>query len=86
MPISAQRAQLIEDMQFKHGPRQGKLVAVMDILSDIQIGAGTHAAYCKSPGNGDEPSRDIQELMQHVDDAKQLIRALIEEGRESSSA
>ncbi|RIK68863.1 MAG: hypothetical protein DCC65_01660 [Planctomycetota bacterium] len=67
----------LEDLEFKHGRTKGRLVGAMDILSDVQITIGTHAAYCKQPRNPDRPTRDIEEAIRLIDRAKQLVAELI---------
>jgi hypothetical protein len=66
-----------DDMAFKHGETKGRLVAVMDLLSDAQIKIGTHSAYCKSPAPLGRPSQDIEDVMSDLTRAKRLIATLV---------
>ncbi len=71
------RRDRLEDLEFKYGRTKGRLVGAMDILSDAQITVGTHAAYCKQPRNPNRPTRDIEEALRLIDQAKELVAELI---------
>jgi len=71
--VFKKRAELLEHYDFKLGPLRGRVAAAMDILTDAQIGIGTHAAYCKRPANPAEPTRDIQEILEQVEQVKELL-------------
>jgi len=73
MSVFSDRHDLLENLEFKHGPRRGRLVAAMDILSDAQITIGTHAAYCKQPRDPTRPTRDVEEVLRHIEHAKELL-------------
>ena len=73
MSVFNERADLIDDLEFKHGKPLGRVAAAMDLLSDIQIAVGTHAAYCKRPSNPTLPTRDIEEVLQLVGYVKELM-------------
>ena len=73
MSVFDERAELVEDMEFKYGRPLGRVAAVMDLLSDIQIAVGTHAAYCKRPSNPTLPTRDIEDVLRMVGHVKELM-------------
>lgn len=76
MSVFEERAELLDDMQFKYGPTVGRLAAAVDILSDAQIAVGTHAAYCKRPSNPTLPTRDIEDVMLLLSQVKELLQDL----------
>lgn len=77
MSVFADRRDLLDNLEFKHGQSRGRLVAAMDILSDAQITIGTHAAYCKQPRDPARPTHDIEQALQHIDHVKELLSDLI---------
>lgn len=79
MSVFIERRALLEDLEFKYGRVKGRLVGAMDILSDAQITIGTHAAYCKQPRDPGRPTRDIEDALRLIDQAKELVADLINE-------
>lgn len=73
MSVFKERADLLDDMQFKFGPTLGRVAAAVDILSDAQIAVGTHAAYCKRPSNPTLPTRDIEDVLLLLSHVKELL-------------
>jgi len=76
MSVFEERADLLDDMQFKYGPTLGRVAAAVDILSDAQIAIGTHAAYCKRPSNPTLPTRDIEDVLLLLSHVKELLQDL----------
>lgn len=73
MSVFDERAELIDHMEFKFGKPLGRVAAAMDLLSDIQIAVGTHAAYCKRPSNPTRPTRDIEDVLRMIGHVKELM-------------
>lgn len=73
MSVFEDRAELIDELVFKHGKPLGRIAAAMDLLSDIQIAVGTHAAYCKRPSNPTLPTRDIEDVLRMIEYVKELM-------------
>jgi hypothetical protein len=73
MSVFDERPDLIDDMEFKYGRPLGRVAAAIDLLSDIQIAVGTHAAYCKRPSNPTLPTRDIEDVLRMVGHVKELL-------------
>lgn len=83
MSVFDARREQLDDLEFKHGRIKGRLVAVMDALTDAQVTIAAHAAYCKRPRDPARPTRDIEQAVRHLDHAKELVADLIERaGRE----
>ena len=73
MSVFDERRDLLEHLEFKHGPLRGRLAASMDILSDAQVTIGTHAAYCKQPRDPSRPTKDIEDALKQLDQVKELL-------------
>lgn len=78
MSVFEDRRDLLENLEFKHGPLRGRLAASMDILSDAQVTIGAHAAYCKRPRDPSRPTRDIEEALKLLDHVKELLADVLQ--------
>ena len=74
MSVFEERAELLDDLEFKYGRTLGRMAAAVDILSDAQIAIGTHAAYCKRPSNPTLPTRDIEDVLLLLSQVKELLQ------------
>lgn len=77
MSVFLERAALLEDLEFKLGPVRGRLAALLDILSDVEVGVGAHTAYCQAAKHAARPPRDLREALRQVGHAKELAAALL---------
>jgi hypothetical protein len=77
MTVFQERADLLEPLEFKLGRERGRLAAAMDILSDVAVIIGTHAAYCRTGRGSPEPPRDIADALRHVEHARELLASLL---------
>lgn len=73
MSVFDDRRDLLDHLEFKYGVVRGRLAATMDILTDAQVAIGAHAAYCKQPRDPSRPTRDIEEVLKQLGDAKELL-------------
>ena len=71
----------LEDHELMMGPVQGKLAVLLDILTDSMIIAGKHGIYCRNKKNPDEPSLDMQSIMEGLLHSKELVQSLMDEFR-----
>ena len=74
----------LEDHEFMMGPVQGKLAVLLDILTDTMIVAGKHGIYCRNKQKPEEPSLDMQAIMDSLLQSKELVQAVMEHFRKSS--
>lgn len=84
MSVFVDRVDLVEPLEFKWGRRRGRLAASMDILSDLAVVLGTHAAYCRAARQSVHPPQDVQAALTHVQHAKELIASLLAEAAEEA--
>jgi hypothetical protein len=71
----------LEEHQMMLGPIQGKLAVLLDLLTDSLIVAGKHGIYCKNKKNPDEPSLDMQMIMDGLLQSKELVQNLMDDNR-----
>ncbi len=71
----------LEDHELMMGPVQGKLAVLLDILTDSMIVAGKHGIYCRNKQKPDEPSLDMQSIMDGLLESKELVQSLMDSFR-----
>ena len=65
------------------GPVQGKLAVLLDILTDSLIVAGKHGIYCRNKQRPEEPSLDMQMIMQGLSHSKEIVQAVMDHLRKN---
>lgn len=65
------------------GPVQGKLAVLLDLLTDSMIVAGKHSIYCRNKQNPEEPSLDMQMIVESTLHSKELVQSLMDYIREN---
>ena len=68
----------IQDHEMMMGPVQGKLAVVLDLLTDSLIVAGKHSIYCRNRRNPEEPSVDMQQIQEGLEQSKELVQAVMD--------
>ena len=71
----------LEEHEMMLGPIQGKLAVLLDLLTDSLIVAGKHGIYCKNKMKPDEPSLDMQMIMDGLLQSKEIVQNLMDENR-----
>ena len=71
----------LEEHEMMLGPIQGKLAVLLDLLTDSLIVAGKHGIYCKNKKKPDEPSLDMQMIMDGLLQSKEIVQTLMDENR-----
>jgi hypothetical protein len=71
----------IEEHEMMLGPVQGKLAVLLDLLTDSLIVAGKHGIYCKNKKKPDEPSLDMQMIIDGLLQSKEIVQTLMDENR-----
>lgn len=79
MSVFSERSELIETLEFKWGRARGRLAAANDILSDLAVTLGTHAAYCQAARQSTRVSSDLTYAQTCLRHAKELLASLLEE-------
>lgn len=79
MSVYEDRRDELERYEFMMGPARGRLAVTMDLVTDAMALVGQHGVYCRSQRWPGRPVMDIQLIMKQLDDAKELIRSVMEE-------
>jgi hypothetical protein len=61
------------------GSARGRLAVALDLLTDSLALVGQHGVYCRSERFPGQPRMDIALVVEHLDDAKQLLQSAMEE-------
>jgi hypothetical protein len=61
------------------GTARGRLAVALDLLTDSVALVGQHGVYCRSDRFIGQPKMDIALVLEHLDDAKQLVQSAMEE-------
>jgi hypothetical protein len=81
MPVFDDKRQELERYETMWGVPRGRLAVTMDEITDAMALVGQHGVYCQSQRWPGKPVMDIQIIMQHLTDAKELIQSVMEELR-----
>jgi len=79
MSIYDERQEELERYEFMMGVPRGRLAVTMDVLTDAMALVGQHGVYCQSQRWPGKPVMDVQMVMRQLEDAKELIRSVMEE-------
>ena len=78
MSVYDERNEELERYEFMMGVPRGRLAVTMDVLTDAMALVGQHGVYCQSQRWPGKPVMDIQMVMRQLEDAKELIRGVME--------
>lgn len=82
MSVFQRRREWVDEYEFKLGPLRGHLAATLDVLTDLAVVLGTHVAYCRVGRDGARPMPDMQQAMDYVSQAKELIASAIRQAHD----
>jgi hypothetical protein len=71
----------LERSEFQYGVEGGRLAVAMDLLTDALVMVGQHGVYCQSARQPGKPAMDIQIVTQQIEQAKELVSAVLAEVR-----
>jgi hypothetical protein len=71
----------LERSEFQYGVEAGRLAVSLDLLTDALVMAGQHGVYCQSARQPGKPAMDIQIILQQLEQAKELIRSVMDQLR-----
>jgi hypothetical protein len=74
----------LQEHELMMGPVQGKLAVLLDILTDSLITAGKHGIYCRNKQNSNEPSLDMQFIMDGLSQSKELVQSVMDHFRKQN--
>jgi hypothetical protein len=75
----------LEAHETMMGTARGRLAVALDLLTDSLALVGQHGVYCRSERFIGQPKMDIALVLEHLDDAKQLVQSAMEELRKVRS-
>lgn len=86
MSIWDEKREELDRYEFMMGPARGRLAVTMDLVTDAMALVGQHGVYCQSQRYPGKPVMDIQLVMRSLDDAKELIRSVMDELKQQREA
>ena len=86
MSVYEDRRQELERFEFMMGPARGRLAVTMDLLTDALVLVGQHGVYCQSNRIPGKPAMDVELVLKSLNDAKELVRSVMEELKSNKEA
>jgi hypothetical protein len=83
-PILAKHRDALEPSEVMRGPAGGRLAVALDLLTDALALVGQHGVYCQSTRFPGQPKFDLRQIIEQIDDAKQLIQSAMGEIRRNT--
>jgi hypothetical protein len=71
----------LEHHETMMGSARGRLAVALDLLTDSLALVGQHGVYCRSERFPGKPKMDIAQILEQLEDAKQLVQSAMEELR-----
>ena len=65
----------LERHETMMGQARGRLAVALDLVTDSMALVGQHGVYCRSDRLPGQPKMDIALVLEHLDDAKQLLQS-----------
>ncbi|HXE89594.1 MAG TPA: hypothetical protein VNK82_01380 [Terriglobales bacterium] len=81
MSVFDEKQEELQKYEFMMGVPRGRLAVTMDLLTDAMVLVGQHGVYCQSQRYPDRPVMDVELVLKSLTDAKELVRAVMEELR-----
>ncbi len=86
MTVFDEHADELEKYEFQMGAERGRLALTLDLLTGALVMAGQHGVYCQSTRQPGKPALDIQLVCKQIQDAKDLVSAVIVELKRNRAA
>lgn len=78
MSVFQKHQDSLEQHETMMGPARGRLAVALDLLTDSLALVGQHGVYCRSERFPGQPKMDIRLVLEHLNDAKQLVQSAME--------
>jgi hypothetical protein len=78
MSVFDKHRDTLERHETMMGLTRGRLAVALDLLTDSLALVGQHGVYCRSERFPNQPKMDIAMVLEHLDDAKQLVQSAME--------
>ena len=75
MSVFDKHSDALEHHETMMGPARGRLAVALDLLTDALALVGQHGVYCQSSRFPGQPKFDLRQIMEQIDDSKQLIQS-----------
>lgn len=79
MSVYEEKREELEKYEFMMGAARGRIAVTMDLVTDAMALVGQHGVYCQSQRWPGKPVMDIQLIMKQLEDAKELMRSVMQE-------
>ena len=79
MSVYEEKKEELEKYEFMMGTARGRIAVTMDLVTDAMALVGQHGVYCQSQRWPGKPVMDIQLIMKQLEDAKELMRSVMQE-------
>jgi hypothetical protein len=79
MSVLDKHRDALERHETMMGTARGRLAVALDLLTDSLALVGQHGVYCQSERFPGKPRMDIAVVIEHLDDAKQLVQSAMEQ-------
>jgi hypothetical protein len=79
MSVYEEKKEDLEKYEFMMGTARGRIAVTMDLVTDAMALVGQHGVYCQSQRWPGKPVMDIQLIMKQLEDAKELMRSVMQE-------
>ena len=86
MSVFEDKKEELEKYEFMMGVPRGRLAVTLDLLTDALTLAGQHGVYCQSQRYPNRPVMDVELIMKSLNDAKELIKTVMEELQKAREA
>ena len=86
MTVFEDKKEELEKYEFMMGVARGRLAVTLDLLTDALTLAGQHGVYCQSQRYPNRPVMDVELIMKSLNDAKELIKTVMEELQKAREA
>jgi hypothetical protein len=79
MSVYEEKREELEKYEFMMGRARGRIAVTMDLVTDAMALVGQHGVYCQSQRWPGKPVMDVQLIMKQLEDAKELMRSVLQE-------
>jgi hypothetical protein len=83
MSVYSKHRETLEQHETMMGVARGRLAVALDLLTDSLALVGQHGVYCRSDRFPGQPKMDISLVLEHLNDAKELVQSTMEEIRKA---
>jgi hypothetical protein len=81
MSVFEEHRERLEDYETMLGRQRGRLALTLDLVTDAIALAGQHGVYCRRAREGEPPAPDLAAILRSLDQAKELIRSVMDDLR-----